>query len=241
MTDLELALRELDVEWPATPDLAAAVRARLDEPPAPRARGSRRGWRMQLAYVAALLADPVRAARWPSRPTRARPCCAGSGSRASRSARAAAAAAGRARPRRAGDARRAARVRGAGARPGRARRPGRRRYLHAAARRDARRRRCSTPTGPILVQTFRARATPFIEKTIGSGAPARAADRRRRAGVLDQGRARVRVPAPAAAAPTRSSGSRATRCSSSAPTASCCGSRAALSRERAVEIARSVQ
>ncbi len=52
--DLEQALRELEIEWPATPDIAAAVRVRLDEP---RRRRSwlPTGWRMQLAYVAALL------------------------------------------------------------------------------------------------------------------------------------------------------------------------------------------
>ena len=58
MTDLELALRELDVEWPATPDIAAAVRTRIAAEPAPRRRRRAwpaRGWRMQLAYVAAAL------------------------------------------------------------------------------------------------------------------------------------------------------------------------------------------
>jgi hypothetical protein len=52
--DLEQALRELEIDWPATPDIAAAVRTRLD---APRRRISwlPTGWRMQLAYVIALI------------------------------------------------------------------------------------------------------------------------------------------------------------------------------------------
>jgi hypothetical protein len=49
--DLEQALRELEIDWPATPDIAAAVRTRLEAPPK-----RRRTWRIQLAYVAALLA-----------------------------------------------------------------------------------------------------------------------------------------------------------------------------------------
>lgn len=53
MIDLERALMELDVEWPATPDLAAAVRVELERP-AP-ARKPRRftGWRRRLAVAAA--------------------------------------------------------------------------------------------------------------------------------------------------------------------------------------------
>jgi hypothetical protein len=49
MNDLELALRELDVEWPATPDLAGGVRARIETP-------VRRSWRTRLAYALAALA-----------------------------------------------------------------------------------------------------------------------------------------------------------------------------------------
>ncbi len=58
MNDLEQALRGLDVEWPATPDLAAAVSARLDTaPPRRRALPSfSAGWRARLAAVAAVLA-----------------------------------------------------------------------------------------------------------------------------------------------------------------------------------------
>ena len=53
--DLERALRELEVEWPPTPDIAAAVSARLHAP------RRRRTWRLQLAYAAALLALVVAA------------------------------------------------------------------------------------------------------------------------------------------------------------------------------------
>jgi hypothetical protein len=59
MNDLEQALLELDVEWPATPDIAAAVRLRLDAPAArPRRAWWRpgQGWGARLAYAAAALA-----------------------------------------------------------------------------------------------------------------------------------------------------------------------------------------
>jgi len=49
VTDLELALRELDVDWPETPDLATAVRARIE----PRRRSP---WRRRWAYAVAALA-----------------------------------------------------------------------------------------------------------------------------------------------------------------------------------------
>jgi hypothetical protein len=52
--DLEHALRELEVEWPPTPDIAAAVRTRL-EAPKRRFTWLPTGWRMQLAYVVALI------------------------------------------------------------------------------------------------------------------------------------------------------------------------------------------
>jgi hypothetical protein len=48
VNDLELALRDLDVEWPQTPDIATAVRGRLQ----PR----RTPWRRRLAYTFAALA-----------------------------------------------------------------------------------------------------------------------------------------------------------------------------------------
>src|SRR3954468_9976403 len=47
MSDLERALRELDVAWPPTPDVAGAVRARLDAPPR---------WRGRFAIAVAALA-----------------------------------------------------------------------------------------------------------------------------------------------------------------------------------------
>lgn len=62
MTDLERALLELDVEWPKTPDLAAAVTTRVapagSDPPSRRARrlpAFSAGWRSRLAYVAVAL------------------------------------------------------------------------------------------------------------------------------------------------------------------------------------------
>jgi hypothetical protein len=61
VSDLEHALRELDVDWPATPDLATAVMARIaTEAGAPARRRLRLpspdGWRARLAYFAAALA-----------------------------------------------------------------------------------------------------------------------------------------------------------------------------------------
>jgi hypothetical protein len=55
MRDLHEELKELAIEWPATPDLAAAVAARL-EAPAPARRGRRPAWRPVLAYGLAALA-----------------------------------------------------------------------------------------------------------------------------------------------------------------------------------------
>jgi hypothetical protein len=49
VSDLELALSQLDVEWPETPDIAAAVAVRLEAPPKPR-------WRRRLAAAVAALA-----------------------------------------------------------------------------------------------------------------------------------------------------------------------------------------
>ena len=43
MADLRAELRALHVDWPATPDLAGAVAARLEAPPAPRAAGAAPG------------------------------------------------------------------------------------------------------------------------------------------------------------------------------------------------------
>jgi hypothetical protein len=53
MRDLHEELTSLSVEWPATPDLAGAVSARLAQPAAPRRR---RAWRPALAYALAAVA-----------------------------------------------------------------------------------------------------------------------------------------------------------------------------------------
>ena len=54
MRELHEELMALRVEWPVTPDLAAAVATRLEQPPA--ARRSRTRWRPVLAYGFAALA-----------------------------------------------------------------------------------------------------------------------------------------------------------------------------------------
>ena len=60
MPELERELRELRVEWPDTPDLAAAVAARLSAAPAPAARRwrwlDRPAWQLGVAVAAALIA-----------------------------------------------------------------------------------------------------------------------------------------------------------------------------------------
>ena len=49
MSDLETALRELDVQWPATPDLAGPVMTRIAAPPKP-------NWRKRIvAFLLALV------------------------------------------------------------------------------------------------------------------------------------------------------------------------------------------
>ena len=172
MTDLELALRELDVEWPATPDIAAAVRTRIAAEPAPRRRRltwPARGWRMQLAYVAAALAILF----------------AGHDGRLARRALDGAALARdleRRDPPRAGRARSRAGSRSASRTTLDELRDAGVPVLLPSALGDAdagylTRLPDGTQAasllygdGPILVQTFRARATPFIEKTIHSGA-----------------------------------------------------------------------
>ena len=58
MNDLELALRELDVDWPATPDIAAAVQ-RPDRRRAAR-RGAARGAPRPAAAHARSPASPPR-------------------------------------------------------------------------------------------------------------------------------------------------------------------------------------
>jgi len=165
--DLERALRELEIEWPATPDIAAAVRVRLDEPRRPRSWRPV-GWRMQLAYVAALLlilfagtmaASPDARStvlRWlgissveiRKEPPRPLPAARELGQRATLDELRESTA--------------PVLVPSALDDPDAT-------YLtrlpdgsEAASLLYA--------DGPVLVQTFRARATPFIEKTIGSGA-----------------------------------------------------------------------
>jgi hypothetical protein len=51
MNDLESALRELDVDWPATPDLATAVMARVAAPPRPTWRKRMIGFLLALVVV----------------------------------------------------------------------------------------------------------------------------------------------------------------------------------------------
>ena len=48
MTDLEAALRELDVDWPDTPDFVPAVRARVEAPAKP-------SWRRRLVIALSVM------------------------------------------------------------------------------------------------------------------------------------------------------------------------------------------
>ena len=162
VNDLEGALRELDVDWPATPDLTTAVRARIAAP------------------RHALVATSVRPWRWPRARGRRR-------RHAGRLARGALDGARVARPEvREDRAHGAADRRGPRPRPGdraargHARAEGARRaggLRHDAARRHARSSRSCTTGPPILVQVFKARATPFIQKTVGMGAQRSSASR----------------------------------------------------------------
>jgi hypothetical protein len=56
MRDLHEELTALSAEWPATPDIAGAVAARLEQPAAPRAARRRLAWRPALAYALAAIA-----------------------------------------------------------------------------------------------------------------------------------------------------------------------------------------
>ena len=60
MSELELELRELQIDWPETPDLATAVQGRLAAPTRRRRRLGRPAW--QLAVAATALVDRRR--RW---------------------------------------------------------------------------------------------------------------------------------------------------------------------------------
>jgi hypothetical protein len=67
VSELELELRELRVEWPETPDLAGAVQGRLAAPPRRRSWLARPAWQLAVACVALLIAvvmaiPPARAA-----------------------------------------------------------------------------------------------------------------------------------------------------------------------------------
>jgi hypothetical protein len=159
VNELEIALRELDVEWPATPDIATAVTARLAQPP------QRRwvSWRARLAYIAAavvllgggtLAASPearstvlrwlglksVEIKREEPRPTVGRELDLGPPIALPRGTRVPAAL-------------------------------GRPDSVYRTRLPDGSTVASLVYRGPplVLVQTFRARATPFIEKTIGGG------------------------------------------------------------------------
>ena len=56
MSELELELRELRVEWPETPDLAGAVAGRLTEPAPRRWWLGRPGWQLAVAATALVIA-----------------------------------------------------------------------------------------------------------------------------------------------------------------------------------------
>jgi hypothetical protein len=67
VSELELELRELRIEWPETPDLATTVHARLAAPPRRRSWVSRPAWQLAVASVALIVAvvmaiPPARAA-----------------------------------------------------------------------------------------------------------------------------------------------------------------------------------
>jgi hypothetical protein len=67
LSELELELRELRIEWPETPDVASAVQARLTAPPRRRSWLDRPGWQLAVAATALIIAvvmaiPPARAA-----------------------------------------------------------------------------------------------------------------------------------------------------------------------------------
>ena len=67
MSELELELRELRIDWPETPDIAAAVQGRLAAPPRRRSWLARPAWQLAVAGVALIVAvvmaiPPARAA-----------------------------------------------------------------------------------------------------------------------------------------------------------------------------------
>ncbi len=163
--DLERALRELDVDWPATPDLAAAVATRIAAEPNLKGPGPFRFRRRVAAIVAAVLlvlgggtlAVPEARStvlRWLGLESveikRGEPSATPGASL------------GIGLPttiERLGVP--VLRARGLGT-------PG----VYATTLPDGSRAASLVYEGPILVQTFRAQASPFIEKTIGMGATA---------------------------------------------------------------------
>ena len=183
-SDLERALRELDVDWPATPDLAAGMAARVATERQPRAGwGRRRG----VAAGSPRAAGRVRPG-WFARP-RARLAVVlaavlvvlGGGTLAVPEARSTVfrwlgiesveikRGEPRATPGAALDLGRPTTVGALGVPVLQARglgTPG----VYATTLPDGSTAASLVYPGPVLVQTFKARVTPFIEKTIGSGA-----------------------------------------------------------------------
>ncbi len=159
--DLERALRELDVDWPATPDLAAAVATRIAaEPRNLKGPGPFRFRRRVAALIAAVLIGGTLAVpearstvfRWLGiesveirrEAPRATPGAAlDLGTPTTIDALTVP----------------VLRARGLGT-------PG----VYLTTLPDGSRAPSLVYDGPVLVQTFRARVTPFIEKTIGTGA-----------------------------------------------------------------------
>ena len=228
VNDLERELRELDVEWPATPDLATAGGAvaptarlrqtRRERAGAGRSGGTRRrfwprsGWRARLASRRrarpARRRDARRVARGPldraalARPEERRDPREPSPPRATgRRARA--------------GSRRADRPAARRARPRSARRP-RHRLRDAAARRlDRDLARLRRPAEAARADVPRERDA-FIQKTVGSARRRRAARDRRCARLLDHRLARVRVRGRARRRVRGAAARRTARCSSSA-------------------------
>jgi len=162
--DLEQALRDLDVDWPATPDLAAAVSTRLE--PRRTLKGQRR-FRLRLAAViAAVLVGGVLAVpdarttvfRWFGIESveikRGEPSATPGASLDL------------------GTPTTIERLTVPVLQARELGTPG----VYESALPDGSRAASLVYDGPILVQTFRAQASPFIEKTIGTGSKAERLD-----------------------------------------------------------------
>ena len=172
--DLEQALRELDVDWPATPDLAAAVSTRLEPRRKIKVPGT---FRLRLAaIIAAVLVGGVLAVpearttvfRWFGIESveikRGEPSATPGASL---------------------DLGTPTTIERLPVPVLQARElgtPG----VYVTAMPDGSRAASLVYDGPILVQTFRAQASPFIEKTIGTGADVERLRPRRSDRVLDQ-------------------------------------------------------